>query len=76
MVAKAAGGANDDMGAGGQGAGLALAVHAADAAGHTSAGVGVEPGQFTLHLHGEFARGCDNKGQGCPCSGEGGFSAE
>ena len=70
MVAQAAGGADDDVHALVEGAALHHRVHAADAGGDAAAGLGVEPGQFGLHLQREFASGGDDQGQGCAGLGQ------
>ena len=55
MVAQAARRANDNMAAIGQFALLAPRIHAADAGNDAPAGLRIEPGQFAMHLHREFA---------------------
>ena len=61
MVAQAAGGAGDDVAAGGERALLPPWVHAADAGDDAAAGRLVEPGEFRVDLDGEFARGRDDQ---------------
>ncbi len=40
-------------------------VHTADAGGDHGSSLAIEPGQFAADLHGQLARGCDDKGEGC-----------
>ena len=63
VVAQASRRAHDDVAAVFERARLAAHVHAADASCDARAGGGVEPDQFALDLHGEFARGRDHKRQ-------------
>ena len=42
---------------------LVAHVHAADAGGDANAGIGIEPGEFALHLQGEFAGRRDDQPQ-------------
>ena len=64
MVAQAPGGAHHDMAAIFQRARLAAHIHAADAGGDAGARGAIEPDQFALHLHGEFAGGGDHQRHG------------
>ena len=63
MVTEPAGGADDDVAAGGEKAGFAANVHAADAG--DDARAGVEPCEFGLHLQRQFAGRGDAQGDGC-----------
>ena len=65
MVAQAAGCANDDMRAAFKCPFFIAEIHAADTSGNARTGIGVKPFQFPRHLHGQFARGGDDEGQGC-----------
>ena len=56
MVAQAPGRADHHVRARREIALLLARVHAADAAHHPRAGLGVEPGQFQAHLHRQLAR--------------------
>ncbi len=60
---RAAGRADDDMGATLQRAAFGARVHAADAGGDGGAGFGVEPGEFAHDLKRQFARRCDDEGE-------------
>ncbi len=70
MVLQAAGGADDDVAAGGEQALLAPGVHAADAGDDAAAGLFVEPGEFGVDLQGQLARGGDDQDQGQDGVGE------
>ena len=63
MVAQAPGRPDDDMRALLEQHRLAARIHAADAGDHARACLGIEPGQFALHLQGEFARRRDDQRQ-------------
>ena len=56
VVAQPAGGADDDMGAAFERAPFLARVHPADARHHARTRFGIKPGQFALHLKGQFAR--------------------
>ena len=62
VVAEPAGRADDDVAAGLQRAAFALSVHAADAGEDARAGLGIEPAQLAMHLHGKLARRRDHQG--------------
>jgi hypothetical protein len=64
VIAQAARRSHHDMGAALQLAALLAHVHAAHAAGHDGTGIGIEPCELTLDLHGEFAGGRDDEAQG------------
>ena len=63
MIAQPSRRADHDMRAGGKLALFAARVHAADAGNHTRTGILIEPGEFAVHLQGEFARRRDDQGQ-------------
>ena len=63
VVAQPARRSDDDVRAVGKLALFAARVHAADAGDDARAGVLIEPGQFALHLQGQFARRRDDQGQ-------------
>ena len=63
MVAQAPGRADHNVAAVFERARFAAHVHAADAGANARAGCAIEPDQFALHLHGEFARRCDHQSQ-------------
>ncbi len=71
MVAQAAGGADDDMGAALQRPALGAIVHAADAGGDARARLFVKPAQLARHLQGQLARGRDGQRQRLLCVGQG-----
>ena len=64
MVAQPSGRADHDVGARGELALLAARIHAADAGNHARIGILVEPGEFAMHLHRQFARRRDDQRQG------------
>ena len=77
VVAQAAGRADDDVDAGGEGVALAPGVHAADAGGDPRAGLGVEPGELAVDLQGELAgRGDDQGARGAGRSEPGGVAEQ
>ena len=63
MIAQPAGRADHDMGARGELALFAARIHAADAGDHARIGILIEPGQFAMHLQGQFARRRDDQRQ-------------
>ena len=63
VVAQAARRTDDDVGAVVQGALLAASVHAADAVDDHGLGLGVQPGQLAIDLHGQFAGRGDDQAQ-------------
>ena len=63
MVAQAARGADDDLGAAFQRAAFGPVIHTADAGGDLRAGLGVKPAQFARDLQGQFARRRDGQRQ-------------
>ena len=65
MVAETAGRADHDMGARGQLALFGARIHAADAGNHPRIGILIEPGEFALHLQGQFAGGRHDQGKRC-----------
>ena len=64
MVAQPPRRAHDDMRAAFQRAALFAGIHAADARHHPRARLAIEPGQFALDLHRQFARRRDDQRQG------------
>ena len=64
MVAQAARGAHNDMGAAFQRAAFLAGVHAPDARCHARPGAGIQPFDFAAHLQRQFARGCHDQRQG------------
>ena len=63
MIAQPAGRADHDVRARGKLALLAARIHAADAGNDARIGILIEPGEFAMHLQGEFARRRDDQGQ-------------
>jgi hypothetical protein len=68
--------ADDDVAAGGEGPRLHPAIHAADARDDARAGVLIQPRQFAMHLHGQFAGRRDHQRQRRAGAREPGFGAE